>query len=63
MVEITIFNLTGQLMKRFEGVYPAGEHAILWDGMQENGQVVSAGMYLVRMQLGEFVSSIRMSKL
>ena len=61
-VQIVIYNLNGQLIKRFDGTYTAGYHEIKWDGRNEKGMEVSEGIYLAQMVAGDFSASIRISK-
>ena len=51
---IEVFNMQGQQMKvllpEFEAV---GEHRVQWDGTDRSGALLPAGMYLVRLRVGE----------
>jgi len=52
-VDISIYNLRGQLVKRLlSGNREAGVHRAIWDGTMESGAVCSSGIYLVKMSLG-----------
>lgn len=54
-VVITIYNITGQLMKTFSlDNAPAGEGSIVWNGTDESGGAVSSGVYFYRMEAGAF---------
>ncbi|MBI5805335.1 T9SS type A sorting domain-containing protein, partial [candidate division TA06 bacterium] len=49
-VSLTVYNVAGQTVKRFNlGTKPAGYHAINWNGSQ-----VAAGVYIYRLQAGEY---------
>ncbi|MDW3650119.1 MAG: HYR domain-containing protein [Bacteroidia bacterium] len=61
-VQIVIYNLNGQLIKRFDGTYAAGDHQIKWDGRNEKGMEVSEGIYMAQMVAGDFSAAIRISK-
>ena len=37
--------------------YPAGRHAVDWDGADRAGAALPPGVYVVRMQVGDAVSS------
>jgi len=37
--------------------YAAGKHAVVWDGKDNNGQAVSTGQYIYRLEFGGFVKS------
>jgi photosystem II stability/assembly factor-like uncharacterized protein len=48
-VRVTIHDLTGaRVRKLLEEPRPAGEHRAIWDGKDDGGQMVAAGVYLVR---------------
>ena len=52
-VQLTVYNVLGQPVRQLvEGRLSAGSHVVSWDGRDEGGQVVSPGVYLVRLQLG-----------
>ena len=58
---LTIYNVKGQLVKRFSGA--TGGAAFIdveWDGLDNNGQRVSTGVYLYRMEAGSFSSVKKM---
>lgn len=60
-VSITIFNTNGQLIRTLvDGRLPAGAHTIQWDGLDERGSHVAAGVYLCRMKAGDFMDTKRM---
>jgi flagellar hook assembly protein FlgD len=37
--------------------YPAGEHAVKWDGRDETGNIVNSGIYLINFKAGDFSAS------
>ncbi|MCJ7812454.1 PKD domain-containing protein, partial [bacterium] len=52
---LTIYNMMGQEVKRLvDGNMEAGYHEVVWDGKSELSQSVSSGIYLCRIQAGEF---------
>ncbi len=52
-VSVKIYNIRGQLIKSLiSGQYPAGEHTVKWDGINDRGQRVSSGIYIYRLQTG-----------
>ncbi|MGQ9853352.1 MAG: FlgD immunoglobulin-like domain containing protein [Candidatus Oleimicrobiaceae bacterium] len=60
-VSITIFNTNGQLIRTLvDRRLPAGAHTIQWDGLDERGSHVAAGVYLCRMKAGDFMDTKRM---
>ncbi len=51
---IEIFNIQGQRVHTLlSEVIPGGEHRVLWDGKDQNGQAMPAGIYLVRLRAGK----------
>ncbi|RJQ15871.1 T9SS C-terminal target domain-containing protein [Candidatus Woesearchaeota archaeon] len=60
-VSIEIFNILGQKVKTVvDGYQELGNHAIEWNGTDDRGNGVSAGVYLLRMQTGNFQSAKKM---
>jgi flagellar hook assembly protein FlgD len=39
---------------------PAGSHSVVWDGCNDSGQDVSSGVYLYRMQAGDYSRAMKM---
>lgn len=49
-VKLEIFDTAGRRVRTFDlGVQPSGEGAVTWRGRDQQGHVVSSGVYLVRM--------------
>ncbi len=60
-VSIKIFNLMGQEIKTVEDGYKqTGYFTVFWNGKDNEGQYVSAGVYIYTIQTGEFVDSRKM---
>ena len=52
--EISIFNVTGQLVKRISGgILQAGKHGYSWDGRDETGEIVPTGVYFYHVTAGD----------
>ena len=63
-VELAIYNVLGQPVRQvWAGPLAAGEHRLGWDGRDEQGQAVAAGVYLYRLQVGEQTRLRKMVKL
>ncbi len=55
-VEVVIFNLQGQIVKRlFAGQQAPGAYTLNWDGRDETGRLVPAGTYQYRLVAGSHV--------
>ncbi|MFH1866253.1 MAG: C25 family cysteine peptidase, partial [Candidatus Eisenbacteria bacterium] len=53
-VDLTVYNVQGRLIRTLLGeTRPAGEYEVAWDGADESGVDVAAGVYLYRLRLGE----------
>ena len=52
-VRIVVYNLLGKPVRTLvNGNFAAGYHNVTWDGRNEHGQVVSASMYIYRLESG-----------
>jgi len=61
-VQIEIFNVLGQRVRALlNAPRVAGEHSILWNGADDRGQRVAAGIYLVHMRAANFVANSRIT--
>ncbi|KAF5430189.1 Outer membrane protein assembly factor, partial [Candidatus Methanomarinus sp.] len=50
---VTVYDLSGRIVRILEySELGTGQHSIIWNGRKENGEVVSAGLYLCRIQSG-----------
>ncbi len=60
-VELSVFTITGKLVKNFElpGQAP-GHYELEWDGKNSHGQLMPSGIYVCRLTAGRFTGSIRM---
>ncbi len=60
-VTLKIFNLSGQLVRTLvSSEFAAGQHQIVWNGRNDNGEKVASGMYLYRITAGSFVQTKKM---
>jgi len=54
-VRLCVYTLTGQLVRTLiDGERPAGAYAVVWDGTDDVGRNVASGVYVCRMEAGEF---------
>ncbi len=62
--KLEIFNLLGQHVRTLlSEPLNAGSHRVQWDGLNENGKQVPAGVYLYRLQSRNFVETKRLTLL
>ena len=60
-VAVSIYTLSGQLVRQFNpGIYEPGHYRFSWNGLNDRGNRISAGVYLYRIQAGEFVQTRKM---
>ena len=52
-VDLAVYDLTGRRIRTLVAAsLPAGEHAVRWDGDDENGAPLASGLYLYRVTAG-----------
>jgi photosystem II stability/assembly factor-like uncharacterized protein len=60
-VKLAIYNLLGEKVRTLvEAKQSAGVQQATWDGRDEHGQRVNSGVYLYRLQAGEFIMTERL---
>ena len=60
-VNLVIYNMLGQKVRAFNmNSISAGSHSIKWNGTNELGKSVSAGVYLYQLQAKDFVKTRKM---
>jgi len=60
-VTVTVFDILGhQISEITNRLYKAGSHQILWDGKNQQGQAVASGLYIYRIEAGDFVQGKKM---
>jgi hypothetical protein len=53
-VDVALYNLAGQRIRHLaSGELPAGEHSRTWNGLDDAGQPVGAGLYFIRLRIHE----------
>ncbi len=58
---LSIYNLTGQLVRVLQlEKLQAGEHTLSWDGRDDYGREVASGVYIYRLDVGEWAVHRRM---
>jgi hypothetical protein len=48
-VSLKIYNVKGQIIRSWKG-FSSGSHDVIWDGRNDNGKLVSSGVYFYRLQ-------------
>ncbi|HSG27688.1 MAG TPA: M1 family aminopeptidase, partial [Candidatus Krumholzibacterium sp.] len=60
-VRIAVYDLRGRLVRVLtDGVWPAGSHDIVWNGLDSSGVPVASGVYFYRMESGDTSTSKKM---
>ena len=60
-VTLSVYNVLGRRVTTLvDADQPAGTHRVLWNGTDDNGNVVATGIYLYRLQAGDRVLSKKM---
>ena len=60
-VEIRIYDVGGRLIRSLANRYfPAGEHELVWDGLDDGGRRMARGVYFTRVRyLGSTFAAVR----
>lgn len=60
-VKLTVFNLLGRRVATLvNGIQPAGEYDVIWNGTDAQGNAVSSGVYFYRLTVGDEVTARKM---
>ncbi len=61
-VKLAIYNIIGNLVKMLynDKQLESGYYSINWDGKDENGKVVSSGVYFYKMETEDFIETKKM---
>jgi hypothetical protein len=60
-IKLRIYNVLGQLVRTLvEESKKPGNYEVIWDGREENGNEVASGVYLYRLEAGEFTQTQKM---
>lgn len=61
-VHLEIYNLLGQNVRTLlNGTFEVGSHTVTWDGRADNGTAVASGVYLYRLQSGNYSLTKKMT--
>lgn len=60
-VKMTIYNVLGQKVRTLtDNSYPAGHYTCFWDGLNQDGEPVESGIYLLMFQAGDYYGKRKM---
>jgi hypothetical protein len=60
-VQAVVYNIMGQQVRILaDSDLPAGYYSLSWDGLNDQGQAVSSGVYFCSVRAGELNTSIKM---
>ena len=60
-VKLVIYNMLGQRIRTLvNGKHAPGSHSVVWNGRDDQGRMVSSGVYFYRLQAGRFIETRRM---
>jgi len=61
LVNVLVYDMTGRMVKTLvNGLQNSGQNYIKWNGTNDNGEQVSAGLYLYTIQIGEYIETKKM---
>lgn len=58
--KLEIYNITGAVVRCYEGAAVSGQAQVVWDGCTERGEQVASGVYLYRLQAGSYSETKKM---
>ena len=63
-VELIIYNVLGQRIRLLTtGDFPAGNHTVFWNGLDDDGRKAASGVYFYRLKAGDFEEAHKMMML
>ena len=61
LVNVLVYDMVGRMVKTLvNGSKNAGQNYIKWNGTNDNGEQVSAGLYFYTIQIGEYIETKKM---
>ncbi len=59
-VHLSVYDISGKLIvDLIDQVYKAGMHQAVWDGRDQENRAVASGIYIIKIQSGNFIQAIR----
>jgi hypothetical protein len=63
-ISLKIYDMNGHLIKVLhDGMQPAGNYSVTWNGLGDAGNQISAGMYFVKLNSNSFNQTMKLCKL
>ncbi len=60
-VRVEVLDVLGRVVRTLvDEIQPAGDHALTWDGKDNSGAVAATGIYLYRVEAGDFTGARKM---
>ena len=60
-LRFVIYDIRGSLVSTIHtGIQPAGWYDVIWNGITDDGQAISTGIYFARLQAGDYSRTIKM---
>ena len=60
-VRIAVYDINGRVVNLLvDSAQPAGQRSVIWNGKNDAGMVVAAGLYFYKMQAGNFHQTNKM---
>lgn len=56
-IEFEIFNITGQKVWSLNKHFNSGNHSIIWNGVDSNGQKLCPGTYILKLRAGKYLKN------
>ncbi len=61
IASLRVYDVSGRMIRNLvDGPLPAGMHEVMWNGRDENGAMVTSGVYFYRLSAGEIVQTRKM---
>lgn len=60
---LTVYNITGQVVRTFSGHDEASSVSVAWDGRDDNNRETASGVYFYRVNAGSFTATKKMTLL
>lgn len=63
-ISLKIYDMNGHLIKVLhERKQPGGNYSVIWNGQDDSGNQISAGMYFVKLNSNDFNQTMKLCKL